>query len=360
MKHRLLELLACPTCEQPFELETFEVSSNQGTEEVEQGLLKCVCGAWYPIVDAVPVILPNALDIYSDFAAKYRDRLPAWNVSAEEIRRFEEEKKKTQQSFGFEWTVYSAVRDDRDVGYALEGGLEPGFFRNKLVLDAGCGYGRHVKVVHDFGAEVVGIDLSVAVINARRITVELGAAHIVQTDLFRPPFRREIFDLVYSWGVLHHTPDPRMAFEGLVDFVKEGGDISVKIYRKRPAPAAIAESIIRKFTLRMPLRMLYNLSYLAVPVNAFYQLIGKHIPGIREAIMGIIKVDPNWRIAHIDTFDWYHPAYQFHFPMEEVELWFREKGLVEVNGVESKGVRGRKLTAAETGARSGDRAMASC
>ena len=343
MKYRLLDLLACPQCDQPFELEVFEVSCDQGAEEVEQGLLKCLCGAWYPIVDAVPVILPNALDIYSDFASKYAERLPEWNVSAEEIRRFEEEKKKTQDSFGFEWTVYSAVRDERDAGYALEGGLEPEFFRNKLVLDAGCGYGRHVKVIHDFGAEVVGIDLSVAVINARRITKELGGAHIVQTDLFKPPFRKGIFDLVYSWGVLHHTPDPRKAFEGLVDFVKEGGDISVKIYRKRPAPAAIAEGIIRKFTLRMPLRLLYNLSYLAVPVNTFFQMIGKHIPGVREAIMGVVKVDPNWRIAHIDTFDWYHPAYQFHFPMEQVEHWFREKGLVEVYGVESKGVRGRKL-----------------
>ena len=347
MKHRLLELLVCPHCGEAFSLEEFEKSENaDGQVEVDQGILRSVCGKWYPIVNAVPVILPNALDIYSDFAHQYADRLPEWPISADEIRRFEEEKKKTQESFGFEWTVYSTVRDERDEGYVLEGGLTPVFFAGKLVLDAGCGYGRHSRIVQDFGAEVVGIDLSVAVINARKITKDMPQVHIVQTDLFYPPFRKEIFDVVFSWGVLHHTPDPRRAFEGLVDFVKPGGDISVKIYRKRPAPARFIESLIRKVTLRLPLKTLYDLSYLCVPINAFYWAVGRHIPGVRELILGTIRCDRNWRISHIDTFDWYHPQYQFHFPMEEVEDWFREKGLEEVYGVESKGMRGRKTVAA--------------
>lgn len=343
MRYRLLELLACPQCRAPFSLEVFELSRNaRGEEEVEQGLLRCPCGAWYPIVAGVPAILPNALDIYSQFAACFRDRLPAWKFSAEEIARFEQEKKKTQESFGFEWSVYSQVYDERDRGYVLEGGLTPDFFRGKLALDAGCGYGRHARVVQQFGAEVVGVDLSVAVRNARRLTRDLPDIHIVQADLFALPFAPQSFDLVYSWGVLHHTPDPRRAFEGLVDFVREGGDLSVKIYRKRPAPAALMESLIRKLTLRLPLKALYQLAYLAVPVNWFYWKAGRRVPGLREAIQGIIRVDPNWRISHIDTFDWYHPQYQFHFPTEEVVSWFEGQGLEEIAWEESRGVRGRR------------------
>ena len=343
MKQRLMELLACPKCGEPFELEVFETSElSDGQVEIEQGMLKSPNGDWYPIVDAIPVILPNALDIYPKFAEKYGDRLPQWNISEDEIRRFESEKKKTQDSFGFEWTIYSTVRDERDEGYVLEGGLTPEFFSNKLVLDAGCGYGRHTKVVQSYGAEVVGVDLSVAVLNAQRITKDMPKVHIVQADLFALPFHRDLFDLVYSWGVLHHTPDPRKAFEGLVDFAKPGGDISAKIYRKRPAPAAFAESLIRKVTLPLPLKTLYNLSYLAVPFNWFYWKVGRYIPILGDAIRGIIRVDPNWRVSHIDTFDWYHPQYQFHFPMDEVETWFRDKGLQDIVGVESKGMRGKK------------------
>ena len=344
MKKRLLDLLACPKCASPFELEVFEESGGQqgSAGEIEQGLLRCPCGAWYPIVDTIPVILPNALDIYGDFARRFSGRLPPWNVSDEEVRKFEREKKKTQESFGFEWTVYSSVIDERDEGYALEGGVTPEYFRDKLVLDAGCGYGRHTKVVHGFGAEVVGIDLSVAVINARKVTADLPRAHIVQTDLFYPPFRKGIFDVVFSWGVLHHTPDPRRAFEGLTEFAKEGGQVSVKIYRRKPASAQVVESAIRAFTLRLPLRLLYNLSYLAVPVNWFYWKLGRFVPGVRQLILGLVKVDRNWRIAHIDTFDWYHPQYQCHFPMEEVESWFAALEFEDITGVPSEGVRGRR------------------
>lgn len=343
MKQRLLELLVCPHCGGPFELEVFAASvAGDGSQEVEQGVLRSGCGVWYPIVDAIPVVLPNALSIYPEFAAAFQGRLPEWKIPPEEIARFEEEKRRTQESFGFEWTIYAAVRQERDLGYVLEGGLAPDFFSGKLVLDAGCGYGRHAIVVQGFGAEVVGVDLSVAVVNARRLTRDLPRVHIVQSDLFALPFRAGTFDLVYSWGVLHHTPDPRRAFAGLVDLVKDGGDISVKIYRRRPVPAAALESAIRKVTVKLPLKTLYRLAYGAVPLNWFYWVLGRHVPGLRDAIQGVIRVDPNWRISHIDTFDWYHPQYQFHFPMEEVESWFGEEGLADIVGVESMGVRGRK------------------
>jgi len=352
MKYRLLDFLACPKCGEPFVIEVFDSSrAKDGQEEIEQGLLKCICKAWYPIVNGIPVILPNALDMYSEFAQRFQDYLPEWATSEEEIKRFEEEKKKTQESFGFEWTIYSTIREERDRNYVLEGGLSPEFFKDKLVFDAGCGYGRHVRIVHELGAEVVGVDLSVAVLNARRLTRDLSRVHIVQADLFALPFRRDLFDVVYSWGVLHHTPFPRDAFRNLVDLVHKGGDISVKIYRKRPAPAMLIERLIRKVTLKLPLKTLFYLSYMALPINWFFWKVGRYIPGLREAIQGIIRVDPNWRISQIDTFDWYHPQYQFHFPMEEVVAWFEEEGLENIVSVKSKGVRGKKPVTNKTSAK---------
>jgi len=49
----------------------------------------------------------------------------------------------------------------------------------------------------------------------------------VQADLFKLPFRPGTFDVVYSIGVLHHTPDAKGAFERIQPMVKPGGFFSI-------------------------------------------------------------------------------------------------------------------------------------
>ena len=52
----------------------------------------------------------------------------------------------------------------------------------------------------------------------------------VQTNLFRPAFKPESFDLVVSNGVLHHTSDPHLAFKSIARLVKPGGHIIIGLY----------------------------------------------------------------------------------------------------------------------------------
>ena len=99
--------------------------------------------------------------------------------------------------------------------------IEPAFFKDKLVLDAGCGIGRHAFFAAAYGAkEVIGIDLSDAVDTAFENVGHLPNAHIVQADIYDPPFRRATaggdFDFIYSIGVLHHLPDPESGLRSLV------------------------------------------------------------------------------------------------------------------------------------------------
>jgi SAM-dependent methyltransferase len=376
MKYHLLDYIACFKCQKPFILKVFsennesenlhykaiacqnfcaykktDISTDEvypcevcQKKEIEEGLLECpLCGKWYPIVDTIPVILPNALDIFPEFLNKYKSILPEWNISTMDKEAFEKEKLKTQRSFGFEWNMYSVIRDERDQRYCLEGGLTPDFFKDKLVLDAGCGYGRHTSIISKWAKEIIGIDLSVSIFNARKVTKNIPNVHLIQGDLFEPPFLKEKFDIVYSWGVLHHTPDPRKAFEILKDFVKLGGWYSVKIYKEFPAAAQLIEKAIRFITLKLPLNLLYKISYIAVPLNKFYWKLGKFIPGMKYLLKCFIKLDPNPEIARIDTFDWYHPQYQYHYPKEEVVSWFGTCEFEQIIAVESEGVRGKKI-----------------
>ncbi len=52
----------------------------------------------------------------------------------------------------------------------------------------------------------------------------------VETDLRRPGLKEGSFDVVYSSGVLHHTPDPRASFARLAQLARPGGTIVLGVY----------------------------------------------------------------------------------------------------------------------------------
>ena len=99
-----------------------------------------------------------------------------------------------------------------------------------MVLEGGCGKGRHTQLAAGWGArDVIGIDLSEAVETAFAGTRALANAHIIQADIYNLPFAR-IFDYAFSVGVLHHLPDPRGGFVSVASKVKPDGHLSAWVY----------------------------------------------------------------------------------------------------------------------------------
>jgi len=77
LKRKLLDILACPI-DKHYPLELFEIQSEG--DLIVDGALSCTqCGRYYPIIDEIPVMLPDELRNKNedlDFLMKYRDRLP--------------------------------------------------------------------------------------------------------------------------------------------------------------------------------------------------------------------------------------------------------------------------------------------
>jgi SAM-dependent methyltransferase len=238
------------------------------------------------------------------------------------------------QSFGREWNWFAQTQLDRPTEERTESrqtfvaktGFSPEELRGKTVLDVGCGMGRFAEVAASYGAQVVGVDLSVAVDAAHRNLGERDNTAFVQADVFDLPFRPGSFDLIYSIGALHHTPDTRAAFARLPRLLRPGGRIAIWVYRRERRVGYVVSDVLRRLTTRMENERLLGLCRLAGPLGGFYRTrLGRYFTPLLPASR---HPDPQWRV--LDTFDWYAPKYQWKHDWPEVEGWFRDAGLTDV------------------------------
>src|SRR5207253_5241209 len=86
-----------------------------------------------------------------------------------------------------------------------------------------------------YAAHATGIDLTVIAISLTAERLQLNAVpknkYTLQTaDAEQLPFDNNRFDIVYAWGVLHHTPDTARAFRECFRVLKSGGALIAMIY----------------------------------------------------------------------------------------------------------------------------------
>lgn len=108
-------------------------------------------------------------------------------------------------------------------------------WRGKRVLEVGVGLGTDFVRFARAGAQATGIDLTEAAARLVRTRLELEGldAEVRAADAESLPFPDVSFDLVYSWGVLHHTPDTPRALAEIRRVLAPGGEARIMLYSRR-------------------------------------------------------------------------------------------------------------------------------
>ncbi len=208
-----------------------------------------------------------------------------------------------------EWFVAEV---DRIVAEELIG-IDREWFRGRSALDAGCGGGRWTLGLLRLGCQVTAVDASPHAVAGTRAQIERllpeavaeGRLEAAPADLLSPPswLAERRFDLVFSFGVLHHTGDTRRAVGNVSRLVGLGGVLFLYLYGTRSASLAARAAVN---TLRVALSPL--------PFGAKRALLARLLPR---------------RDTH-QAFDLLSPLINETQDEATVEGWLREEGLAQV------------------------------
>ena len=104
--------------------------------------------------------------------------------------------------------------------------------KGQTVLEIGLGLGADHEQFARAGAKTYGIDLTPRAVELTRLRLELQglSSDLRVGDAEALPYADNSFDLVYSWGVIHHSPDTRKAAAEILRVLKPGGSFRVMIY----------------------------------------------------------------------------------------------------------------------------------
>jgi SAM-dependent methyltransferase len=191
--------------------------------------------------------------------------------------------------------------------------LSPESWKGKRVLELGCGMGTDAIQFAKAGAEVVCVDLTENSLNlckknfaTHALEADFYQGNIEELDTFLPEKYRGTFDLIYSFGVIHHTPSPKKVFEKLPMFLAENGEVRCMLYSRFSYKLfwlmneydtwemSKADSIIQT----------YSEAQSGCPVTYTYTF-----DEVRELVSPSLKVDSIWK-DHI--FIWNIEKYKQH------------------------------------------------
>jgi SAM-dependent methyltransferase len=235
----------------------------------------------------------------------------------------------TQERFGYQWTNFGDVFPEFEAHFRrLVAPLTPADFAGKLVLDAGCGYGRYALCAAQYGARVVGMDFSAAIYAAQHVT-RAPDMHLVRGDILHPPFQ-PAFDMAMSIGVLHHLPNPLEGFVNIAALVKPGGMIVLWLYSAaRQFSNAFVERL-RRIVRPLPNRALHILTLLlAVPDFILAKALRSLPQDIFEGFIPThfrLYADLPFRASWADWFDRLGAPIRHYYTKDELDSWIKHIG----------------------------------
>jgi arsenite methyltransferase len=276
------------------------------------------------------------------------------------VQEIDDAQRQTAESFGFKWTHgahWGFEPEHHAVVWAfwreVFGWSGPDDLRRlmagKVVLDAGAGSGSSLNQFVDWPASIIAADISRAIDVCREHFRDRRHVTFIQADLSRLPLPDDAVDVVWSNGVLHHTPSVFDGIKALRRHLKRSGLLIFYIYRKKAPIREFVDDFVRDRVAHLrpedAWKRMEALTAFGRSLSAITQelCIEQDLPELgikaghydvqRFLYYHVLKCYWNRDLSFEDNvhvnFDWYHPQYAHRHTPDEVHAWLAELGLRE-------------------------------
>ncbi len=201
----------------------------------------------------------------------------------------------SSERFGYEWDKYSFMDPKYEDQFKnWTGPLLESDFKNKDILDAGCGMGRNSYWALKYGANsLTAFDLDKRSVDKAKETLsEFKNSDVSLKSIYEIDWENK-FDLAFSIGVIHHLKDPILALKNIVKSLKQNGRILIWVYGYEGNEWIVkfVNPIRKNITSKLPLGLVHFLSYFcSTPLYLFVKIFK----------------GPSLYLKQLSTFDFWH------------------------------------------------------